>query len=269
MKIQIPSGFKGKQLFDFLSKNKQEIIDAKKSIIKQSDLVCELPRKIISKTSAIKEWLYENDEDKGIVKRSIVMNSYNWLDSHDDVHIDGLFAKSLSERAKRIPHLHDHIQQLTAKVGVPIAWKELEIDWKSLGVDIDGNTMILLLESEIKKALNEDIYNAYKNDEIDQHSVGMRYINLSMAYDDEDYKEEYAVWKAYIDRIGNKEKAIKQGYFFAIKEAALIEGSAVLFGSNEITPVLNNNKFQPGNSTEIKEPHIALNVEKLLGYYKV
>jgi hypothetical protein len=39
----------------------------------------------------------------------------------------------------------------------------------------------------------------------------MRYIDIQMAINDEDYKEEYAVWNKYIDVIANKEEAKKQG----------------------------------------------------------
>jgi hypothetical protein len=81
-----------------------------------------------------------------------------------------------------------------------------------------------------------------------------------MAINDPEYKEEYATWQQAIDKIGNKADAEAKGYFWYVKEAKLIEISAVLEGSNELTPTVSNNKFtpieEPGISTPKKEPMI-------------
>jgi hypothetical protein len=80
----------------------------------------------------------------------------------------------------------------------------------------------------------------------------MRYIKLDLAVNDEDYKEEYAEWNKYINEIGNKEEAEELGYFWAVKEAVLIEISAVLMGSNELTPTIEN--IEPLKNTQKQEP---------------
>jgi hypothetical protein len=49
--------------------------------------------------------------------------------------------------------------------------------------------------------------------------------------------------------IANGEVADKKGFFWAVKEAKLIEISAVISGSNELTPTL-----QPVKSIEVEEP---------------
>src|SRR5688572_20271074 len=67
------------------------------------------------------KYAYSNDEEKGVLKRTIVLNTYNWLDSHGDVHLTGTFGKSISERGAKAPHLHDHVFQLDARVGKPTA----------------------------------------------------------------------------------------------------------------------------------------------------
>lgn len=271
MKIQFPSGVTGKQRFEFLLDHKAEIMDMHKSIIKHADvteLVPEITEQLQNKT-ADKAYVYENNEEAGTLKRTIIANTYNWLDSHDDVHLNNLFAKSISERGSKAPHLHDHEFKLSAKVGKPIKYNEREISWKELGVNIKGKTMSLFLESEIKRSLNKEVFEAYVNDEIDQHSVGMRYIKIDLAVNDEDYKEEYKIWQAIIDKIGNKEKAEKQGYFFAVKEAMLIETSAVLLGSNELTPTMGSKIFQPARTTGKQEPpkRTPLNVKEMLNSY--
>lgn len=263
-----------KQLLDYIIKHKAEIIDMKKSVTKFTDLIT-LPALTNAPTvkSVDKSYTYENDEKAGIIKRTIVANTYNWMDSHDDVHLPNLFAKSIKERGNRIPHLHDHKFELSAKVGKLSDIAEKEIKWKELGVNLKGSTMALIMESEIKKTYNEKVYEAYLNDEVDQHSVGMQYIKIDLAVNDEDYEDEYKVWQSYIEQIGNAEAVEQQGYFFAVKEARLIEVSAVLIGSNELTPTLNNNKFQPRQLTEEKqEPRsqsTPITVDELLKHFKI
>lgn len=270
MKIIIPDGLTQKEVFRYLHTNKQEAIDLKKSVSKETDI---LPLKPFSKSiaeGAVKAspYLYENDEEKGIVKRTIVGNTYNWLDSHDDVHLNNLFSKSIQDRGTRVPHLHDHIFQLGAKVGIITSIKEVDIAWSELKVNASGNTMALVAESEVKKRLNENVYEAYLNDEIDQHSVAMIYIKMALALNDKDYEEEYKVWKSIIDLLGNPEKANKQGYFWGIYEAKLIELSAVLMGSNELTPTLGS-KAQPLKGTAQREPAetTPIDVDKIMESY--
>lgn len=268
MKIIIPDGLTIKERNAFLVKNAAEIIDLKKSATKEcDDVITPEQFKTADKSVSNKEYLYENDEEKGIIKRTIVGNTYLWLDTHDDVHLLNLFAKSVAERGTKIPHLRDHVFQLEAKVGKFTSIKEQDISWKELGVNASGSTMALIAESEIKRRLNEKVFDAYLNDEVDQHSVGMQYVKVALAIDDKDYKEEFKLWKSLIDLIGNSEKATKQGYFWAVSEAKLREISAVLLGSNELTPTLGN-KFQPAKATEKKEPvKTTLDFDRLVSSY--
>ena len=50
-----------------------------------------------------------------------------------------------------------------------------------------------------------------------------------------------------------KETAIEKGYFWAVLEAKLIEGSAVVIGSNPVTPTLENN-MKAVNTLSESEP---------------
>ena len=271
MKVAIiGGGLTGKELFAYLHTHKAEIIDMKKSVIKHADIV-ELPpiTETLAKSIQVDKagYLFENDEEAGMLKRTIIVNTYNWLDSHDDVHLANTFAKSISERGTRSPHLHDHKFEIAAKVGTPLSYSERAIKWKALNVDKRGETMALFLESEVKRRLNEKVYEAYLNNEIDQHSVGMQYVKIELAMNDEDYEKEYKVWKEVIGLLGNPERANKQGYFWAVREAKLIETSAVLLGSNELTPTLGQ-KFEPLQSTQTIEPRKrTLDMDKVLASY--
>ena len=59
-----------------------------------------------------------------------------------------------NQNKNKVLHLHDHLQQVAAKVGIPVDIYEKEIPWTSLGVDKAGNTTSLVMESNIIKDLS-------------------------------------------------------------------------------------------------------------------
>jgi hypothetical protein len=73
---------------------------------------------------------------------------------------------------------------------------------------------------------------------------------------DEDGDEIYSErFNKYISLIANQEKAIEQGYFWAVLEAEIVEeGSSVVRGSNDITPMLIGKTIEPPKGTQITEP---------------
>jgi len=224
-----------KEFYKYLSANKSELIAFKKATVKFTD-------SFESGNETVKSLSTNNADDleKGVIKRTIIGNTYNWMDSHDDVHVENTFSKSIAERQDKIWHLHDHEQKITSKVGKPTSIYEKQIAWKDLGVDKEGRTICLCMDSNIMKDMNAGVFGQYLSKEITQHSVAMKYIDINMAINDADCKQEYSVWNKYINQLGNKAKAMEKGYFFAVKEAALIEISAVLAGSNELTPTIDN-----------------------------
>ena len=220
-----------KQLISDLVANKEEAIKLKKAAIKHCDTFEE-----IETTSKAFNYSNTDNLESGIITRKIVANTYNWLDSHGDVHIKGIFTKSIQENKQL--HLHDHIYQLGAKVGTFTSVEEISIAWKELGVEKEGKTIALIGTTDIKRAYNEPIYLQYLGKEINQHSVGMQYVKMELCINDSQYKHEFDMWNKYVGNIANQDEAIKQGYFWAILEAKLIEISCVIAGSNAITPTL-------------------------------
>lgn len=231
-------------------KNKAELIKLKKAEIKTvkggiSSVI----------NSSVSKGVFEDNETE--LKRTIIGNTYYWIDSHEDVHAKGCFKKSIKEN-KSIFHLHDHDFKITAKVGEPISIYEEDISWKDLGVEFSGTTEALFMDTSILKAYNENIFNAYKDGKVNQHSVGMQYVKIDLAVNDEESEEEYKVWTDNIDKIANKELAEEKGFFWLVREAKLIEISAVLMGSNSLTPTMNNKeavsdtseKIEPSNDTQ-------------------
>lgn len=245
--IKLPEFEDKKELFEYLVKNKLELIDLKKSAIKHADSFGGI---ISSSTLVTKAEANTNQDTDDVLYRTIVGNTYNWMDSHDDVHINNLFATSTKEREGRIWHRHDHVPMLTAKVGKFSRVYEQVVNWSDLGINKTGQTMSLLADSAIKKSYNALIFEAYKDGEIDQHSVGMGYIKVKLAVNDPSSREEFDVWNKHINAIGNMDKAIEKGFFFAVYEAKLIEISCVTDGSNELTGIYN----PPNGSIDIEPP---------------
>lgn len=238
-----------------LVNKKDELIALKKAEIKT--VKGGLNTIVNTKTSAVKGVFKDGDND---LERTIVGNTYMWMDSHDDVHAKGVFTKTIKERKNNIFHLHDHEFKITSKVGEPMDIYEKEINWRELGVNKDGTTQALFMETKILKEYNNQIYNEYKSNRINQHSVGMQYVKIDLAVNDEEFEEEYKVWQDNIDSIGNKELAEEKGYFWLVREAKLIEISAVLLGSNSLTPTLENkeaaestSKTEPSNDTQVAD----------------
>tara|TARA_R110000787_G_scaffold62004_1_gene140360 strand:- start:2614 stop:3375 length:762 start_codon:yes stop_codon:yes gene_type:complete len=243
-------------------RRKSELIELKKAEIKtvKGGLT------MLQDCSVIKTNKISEDSDN-VLKRTIVGNTYMWMDSHDDVHAKGVFTKSIKERQNSIFHLHDHKFEVTAKVGEPSQVYEKEMSWMDFGVSKSGTTTALLMDSSIMKEYNSKVFNEYKSGRITQHSVGMQYVKMDLAVNDEEYEEEYKVWKDNIDNLGNSEQANEKGYFWFVREAKLIEISAVLLGSNSLTPTLEN-KQADLSSLDVVEPSDDTQEKELLTYYK-
>ena len=230
------------EVIKYLVENKQDIINIKKSALKHSDSLL-LPN---IKLNALKSFEYKTNDDvaSGVIRRAIVGNTYNWLDSQGDVLMEGSGTKTLQENKQNVLHLHDHIQQLAAKVGTFVDVFEQKISWVEIGKNIAGETTALIGLSDIKKKYNESIFNQYVDNEINQHSVGIQYVKILFAVNDPEYKEEYANWQTYANKVANFDELMKKGYFWPVLEYKLKEISAVIAGANEVTPTI-----QPSKST--------------------
>ncbi len=235
--MEIPKNLKGEQLFKFLKENKEDLEYAKKNEVKHADGVSTTQPTTL-KEFAKKEDVIAGDNKKEIKVRAII-NTTNVIDSHKDVHIDGLWAKSLSEN-RNIKFLQEH--EMTFK-NIIADKDDLDVSvnsvtWKSLGFDMEGKTEALTFDATVKESRNKDMFKEYKEENVDNHSVGMRYVKLALAInsEDEDYVEEKEVWDKYYEVIANKEEVKKINYFWAVTEAKVIEGSSVVLGSNSFTP---------------------------------
>lgn len=240
MKIALPEGLKGKELFSYLVANKSALIAKKKSLPITSDAIAVAPTFVTpTKSNATKadgsEAISLND---GSFRVKVVANTAWWCDSQMDVLTDTCWDKSIKEKGINIPHIADHQHKSTAHVGDVKAVYPSQLPLSELGLNEVGFTTALIFETDIRKDYNELVYKFYKNGKINQHSIGLQYVSLGMAINDEEFLGEYTLWQKYIDKVLNKQKAIDAGYFFIVTEIKVLENSCVLFGANELTPTL-------------------------------
>lgn len=243
--IDIPAFDTKKELFNFLVKNKDRLIAQKKAVMKHADCFsCNIPFELITNKTI--------STDKKDIQVKAVINTTNLMDSHYDVHLPGLWTKSLQEN-KMIMHLQEHemsFDKIIADSDELKAYTKSYI-WKELGYNFSGKTEALIFDSNIKKDRNSFMFDQYLKGYVKNHSVGMYYVKIVMAIDDDEYEAEYEAWEKYYPEIANKERADEVGFFWAVKEAKVIEGSAVPIGSNWATPTLDI-KSQPSVDTEIE-----------------
>jgi hypothetical protein len=237
--IQIPD-FKTKaELFAHLKANKELYISAKKSQTKNADAV-DFHAFVIDDTGTVQK-LLSNPEllnlDEFNVKAAI--NTTNIMDSHSDVHLPGIWTKSLKER-KGFYLLQEHKMQFDKIISDNVKASVKTMTWKELGQDYPGSTEVLVFDATIEKGRNEYMAEQYAKGRVKNHSVGMQYVKLELAINSDDKydAEEKAVWDKYISQVVNKSDADAQGYFWAVTEAKIIEGSAVPMGSNYVTPTI-------------------------------
>lgn len=235
MKRSIPENLQGKELFEFLKKNKNLLIAEKKSAMKEGDAFA--MKFFVNDKGELTKSFAPIDNTATVILATSIINTTNWMDSHNDVHIPGLWKKSLQE-TKELYLLQEHEMTFAGIITDQVKAYTKKFTWKELGYDMPGMTEALVFESTIDNERNTFMFDQYRKGYVKNHSVGMRYVNLELAINDDDeyWKEEFATWNKYIDDIANKEAAEAQGYFWAVREAKVIEGSAVPIGSNTMTP---------------------------------
>lgn len=242
--MEIPKFETKKELFAWLKDNEEDILYKKKSQFKKADGFTSnvIPLSEVANHVAFKD--VSNDDERKIKVR-VIINTTMVRDSHKDVHIDGIWNKTVKEN-KKIKHLQEHEMKFDKIISDKEDLRAFvkTYNWRDLGYDADGTTQALVFDSTIKELRNPYMYYQYKNGNVDNHSVGMYYVDIKTAINSDD--EEYAKYKAeydkHIDNIVNKAEVEKDGFFFAVYEAKAIEGSAVPIGSNQITPTLNVSK---------------------------
>lgn len=171
-----------------------------------------------------------------------VINTTNYMDSHMDVHFPGIWDKSLNQQKGKLFYVMDH----SLKLNDVIAWPDdvnamvKTIPWSFLGKEYPGNTQALIYEIAKDRIVSDVARKTIDEKRPVQNSVRMQYVKIRLGMDsnvaeDKAYKEYY---DSRIGEIANSDVVKEYGYFWGIEEAKIDrEGSMVLFGSNDVTPV--------------------------------
>ena len=240
-----------KELFKFLADNKDKLIATKRAQVVTKDMpVIIAPTIVHDAKGANKEYSPVDSANLGSLKVVCIINTTNFLDSHMDLHLPGIWDKSVKEN-KMIMHLQEHemeFDKIIADVKHLKAYAK-SFKWSELGYSFKGSTEALVFESEILKKRNPFMLDQYANGWVKNHSVGMMYVKMDMAINDEDMPNYFEAWNKYYPQIVNPEMADERGYFWYVLEAKCVEGSAVPIGSNSATPTLDA-KNQPVTATD-------------------
>lgn len=171
------------------------------------------------------------DLDEGSRQVKGYFASFDTLDSDRDVIRKGAFAKSIqesgvsSEGNRKIAHLRNH------------DWEQQIGKLTELGEDEKGLFFVSTLGRSTK---GNDAFLDYQDGILREHSIGFNYIP--------DRMEEV------------KESSFHDEGHWEIKEVKLWEGSAVTFGANSITPVIDVAKGLLDNNYTLKRINELTNV---------
>lgn len=225
------------ELFKCLSENKGLLKAQKKLQIKETDSIA-YSFAVNEKNEALKAGEI-NISEINTLKIKIVVNSCNLFDSHLDVSINDSWNRTV-KNAKRVLLLEAHKAQFDKIISDEIQLAVENISWKDLGFEYEGKTQCLVFYVTIKKDRNSFMFEQYAKGYVKEHSAGLRYIQIDLAINSEAEwnKEEKEIWDKYYPSIANKEDVDQYGYFWAVTEQQIREGSAVVFGSNFATPTM-------------------------------
>jgi len=189
----------------------------------------------------------------------IVVNTTKVLDSHGDLHQNGIWTKSVQEQQGKNYLVTDH----EMKIANVVAKKEnvemfvAEIPFSALGKSYEGNTQALIYKVSKENIINDIAKEWLESGDDIEASVRMQYVNIDLAMNSEEKgDEEYLKrFNENINTIANKSEFEEIDYFWTVSEAKNIgESSLVLRGSNSSTGLLDNQKGEPFQNTPAIEP---------------
>lgn len=257
------------ELFDYLRKNKELLKIEKKATFKEADGIgCFFVVKSETKTDIVKDISEAVEKiETGKLKVSIVINATNIVDSHLDLHLPNMWNKSVKENTM-IYFLQEHKREFTKIISYPEDVKAYLVNttFNAIGYNLDATTQLLVFDATIDGEDNDYMLGRYKRNKVKNHSVGMMYVKIEfcMNSDSKWDVEEKENWDKYYPLVANKDYVDQYGYFWAVTEAKVIEGSAVPLGSNPATPTLNiseakSTQEEPAEQSQVKnEPQITV-----------
>ncbi|BFP39501.1 hypothetical protein FGF1_03460 [Flavobacteriaceae bacterium GF1] len=186
-----------------------------------------------------------------------VINTTNIIDSHLDLHMETTWNKTVKDNPYS-HHLKQHERMFESVISKRARSYNEKMNFMDLGLDIDFKTVANINQFTLKRDKMPFMFDAYKNGDVDQHSVGMLYVDIDIAYYDEDSQKQMDFFNEMKAKAVNPEAADEYGYFWVVYEAKKREGSAVVFGSNSVTPTLYVRNYEPSSNTRKEAADEAL-----------
>ena len=179
-----------------------------------------------------------------IIQVKTVINSTNIIDSHLDLHMPEIWNKTVSDNPYSY-HLKQHKAEFENVISSKAKSYNEKTNFNKIGLDIDFKTTININEFILEKSKMPFMFDTYVNGDVKQHSIGMIYVNMDLAYYDEESEKQMAFFEEMKKKAVNPDVADEYGYFWIVYEAKKREGSAVVFGSNSVTPTLWVKNYEP------------------------
>lgn len=251
---QAPSkSFNNKNDFiQFLKKNKEDLYRLKKMEYKESTPI--VPINMITTSFQPK---VNVTTDK--IRIKAIINSTNVIDSHMDLHLPSIWNKTVSDNPYSF-HLKEHKRSFEDVISNKAKSYNEIMTFKDIGIDSEMSFVANINDFVLEEKDFPYMFKMYAEGKVTAHSVGMKYVKISLAYYDEDDEKELNYFNESKAKAINPEVADENGYLWVIQEAQKIEGSAVVFASNSITPTLiveDYKNIEPSKNTQ-EEPQLAL-----------
>jgi hypothetical protein len=185
-----------------------------------------------------------------VIEVKALINSTNLIDSHLDLHTFKAWNKSVSDN-KSTYVLQEHQNKFTHVMSRKGANTNEVMNFKDFGLnDMDFTANISTFQ--LKREDNPFMFDQYAQGKVTNHSVGMLYVmgKIELAYYDEDSEKNMQYFERMKAQAVNPDVADEYGFFWVVSEAVKREGSAVVFGSNPITPTLEVKNYEPQKHSE-------------------
>lgn len=233
-----------REMFIALKENSSTIISLKKAqIYKSIDKGISVKCRAINlkkDNNSFKEYFKDDKLDSYY----IAINTTKVLDSHGDLHVNGIWNRTAKNQNRKNYLVDSHemsmLTTIVRKENVEILVKEMP--FSLLGYNYEGTTEALIYKIPKDKIIMPLAKEWLESNDSIEASVRMQYSNIELAMnsdekEDEVFKKNYDTFKS---QIANKEDYEAENgditHFWVVKEAKNIgEGSLVLKGSNSVT----------------------------------
>ena len=195
MRVKIPEFASKNEAFVYLRANEKTLIHQKKSLPIKSDIFswgC-LP---VNEKQTIKQdgTMMQTNE----IEVNAIANLSGWCDSYMDVMIKDSWKKTIQEKSI-VYHLKNHCYETDSIVGKNPELYTQMFDLSYFGIQSDiKSAQALMMRSIVTKDYDAKTYLLYKDNQIKQHSIGLRYVQILLCLDSK--LEEDAQYKKNWDK---------------------------------------------------------------------